>query len=206
MALEYDHAEEEFFRDSLMPGEKIEWCGRPITKKQWGIMDFIFFIPISIVGTALTFLLIYLGITKMLHGSVFISLLCFGASLIPLIFAGSSIWTMLKMSGGGFLKNNYYAITNKRVISLNTRFGREIKSMDLDKITETKVTKLQRDGSGNLIFYDMEWKLASQPETDEQKGERFMRTPNFLHVPDVDYINIIVNRIRKRLPDDSSGT
>jgi hypothetical protein len=141
----------QLFREYLMKGETILWCGQPAFNLIFTPMD-IFLVPFSLVWG---------GFAIFWESSVLLSMF---PSDIPLpikiifpLFGGLFVIVGLYFIFGRFLfkrwkkQRTFYAVTNLRVLSLSRGFSRQFQESNIKLISGIS-RHIRSDGIGTLTF------------------------------------------------------
>lgn len=130
--------------DELMPGEQVLWEGQPVPRVVFSAVD-IFLIPFGIAWLGASIFMTVIAF----RDSLFLALygLVFVAAGMYLLFG--RYYFMIRRN-----KNTWYAVTNKRVLSVarkpkNKR--REVLSTDIACVPKESV-KYYRNGIGSVVF------------------------------------------------------
>ena len=129
-------------RDDVNHGERLLWAGRPKRGVLFRPSD-TFLIPFSIVWFGFS---VFWETMAFFTGSIFFIL--FG---IPFILIGFYICIGRFFADSLRRKNTVYGVTTKRVIIKSGVFNKQLRSFNIDKITDVALTE-KPDGSGTIMF------------------------------------------------------
>jgi len=138
--------DEALFRNDLLPGERIQWTGRPVSLPVFSFVDF-FLLPFGVAWNGIIGFFIYTSIKE-------------GAPIFFLIFSipfvGVGLYLLFGrfFSRAAFLKNTRYAVTDSRILALTTKRGvRSLSAYEIKKL-ESVNKRVQPDGAGTIFFSD----------------------------------------------------
>ena len=190
---------QELLGNDLLSDEEITWAGQPDPKIYFTKAD-AFLVPFS---------LLWGGFALFWEGAVIAALLSGegrsgnGGSLYMFVVFGSFFGVMgLYFMFGRFIykrlrkKNTSYVITNKRVISLSTFLGRNLKTAYLDQISSMEKSA-NASGVGSITFGN-----PGQLTQYENTGMDFFAgsfgdsRPNFHDIHEVDKVFDLINSAR----------
>jgi len=135
--------QKQLLQSQLAPNEQLLWFGQPRSGMVLRAND-IFVIPFSLVWGGSAFFI--LGSVLTSDGPILFKLftLPFVIVAVYLLF-GRFILDAKRRSA------TYYGITNERIIIVSTRFGRQIRSLDLRALDVISLNE-KSDGSGTITF------------------------------------------------------
>jgi len=156
----YESDSEQVLRSELLNGESILWSGKPETSVIFSRSD-IFLVPFSLMwgGFALFWEFLALGFYKPTNPANRPPII-FPLFGIPFVLIG------LYMIFGRFIykylkkKSTYYAVTDKRVLSLSTLGQKSVQAMDISRIPSVNKS-VGRNGIGILVFGDSAGQYAN---------------------------------------------
>lgn len=137
-------------RSELLPGEVLHWWGRPNPNRLLTAADF-FVVPFS---------LLWAGFAFFWEGSVLSIFLTGGresGSWFAVLWGIPFVLIGLYLVFGRFVakryakRHTYYAVTDSRVISISTAFGRRVQSASIKRLPGLELSS-RRDGSGTVTF------------------------------------------------------
>jgi hypothetical protein len=175
------------FQEELLSDEELLWAGQPDLKRLFTGAD-IFLIPFSLLwgGFALFFFALTLG-------TGIFSLFGFVFALIGLYFiVGRFLYKILKK------KNTYYAVTNRRVLVLNTLLTRSLRAAFINTIPT--IYKSVRFGRGTITFGNRNIWTSMYENTgmDFFAWGHGQDVPTFYDIEDAEDVYHLVNELRQR--------
>lgn len=188
---------EEQFRNDLANGEYIVWAGQPVPKLI--NRSDIFLIPFSIIisGFAIFWEIMALYAFRQTGSGMGMIFPIFGIPFILIglyLLFGRFIYRKLKY------KRTFYALTNQRVMVLNTFFGKNLRTQLLNQIPALNKS-VSANGIGSITFGDT---LPVYSTLFENTGVRpygnryrYGNTMGFFNIKDVDDVYRMINDQRK---------
>jgi hypothetical protein len=135
--------QKQLLQSQLAPNEQLLWFGQPRSGMVLRAND-IFVIPFSLVWGGSAFFI--LGSVLTSDGPILFKLFTLPFVIVALyLLFGRFILDAKRRSA------TYYGITNERIIIVSTRFGRQIRSLDLRALDVISLNE-KSDGSGTITF------------------------------------------------------
>jgi len=135
--------QKQLLQSQLAPNERLLWFGQPRSGMVLRAND-IFVIPFSLVWGGSAFFI--LGSVLTSDGPILFKLFTLPFVIVALYLLFGRFILDAKRRGA-----TYYGITNERIIIISTRFGRQIRSLDLRTLDVISLNE-KSDGSGTITF------------------------------------------------------
>ena len=190
----------QLFQEELLKDETVLWTGQPEPKVLFTKAD-IFLIPFSLLWAGFA---IFWEVTATVM--LVTSEVSRGKSPIFFpIFGGFFVLMGLYFVFGRFIykfyrkKNTYYAVTNKRVLTLTTLHSRNIKAVYIDAITGINKS-VRPDGIGSITFGTPTPRSQGYGNTGMDFFTSFYGgdVPIFYDIKDAKKVYELVNDLRKK--------
>jgi hypothetical protein len=178
------------FEAELLPGEKLLWTGRPEPSVLFTPMD-LFLVPFSLLWGGGVISIFVVGLMDDTGDPIF--------QIISTLFAMMGLYLIV----GRFLvkrwaKNRtFYAVTDRRVVSLRKGFSRSVHAAFLHSIPSV-AKRERRSGIGTLIFERGGWMASWYANTGlEAFGSFYGSAPlAFYDIRDAGHVYTLVNQLR----------
>lgn len=181
----------EIFKDDLLQGEKILWVGQPDSNIFFSSAD-IFMIPFSLLWAC--FAIFWEATVFLTSTPLFFKLFGIPFVLIGLYFVfGRFIYKKMHK------EKTYYAVTDKRVITLSNFYSKHIEAAFINSIP-TMNKSVNRNGSGSIMFGNPNFFASLYGNTGlEFFGAYYgLYVPTFYDIPEVDRVYNMVNEVRNK--------
>ncbi|KYK33615.1 MAG: hypothetical protein HXS46_02850 [Theionarchaea archaeon] len=175
------------FQEDLLSDEEILWAGQPDPKRLFTGAD-IFLIPFSILWGGFT---LFFFVLTWDTGIFSLFGLAFALAGLYFIF-GRFFYKILKK------KNTYYAVTNRRVLVLNTLLTRSLRAAFIDTIPT--IHKSVRFGKGTITFGNRNVWASWYENTgmDFFAWGHGQDVPTFYDIKDAEKVYRLVNELRQK--------
>ena len=182
---------EEIFKNDLLQGEKILWTSQPNPNINFSSGD-IFMVPFSLLWGGFAFF--WEAIALFAPTPIFFKLFGLPFLLVGLYFIlGRFIYKKIRK------KKTFYAVTNKRVLTLSNLFSKRIEAAYINVIP-TMNKSIRKDGFGTIVFGNSNLLATLYGNTglDFFAAYYGMNAPTFYDIPEANNVYDLVNDLRNK--------
>ena len=181
----------------LDPGEKLLWTGQPKQGVRLQPQD-AFMIPFSLMWGGFSFFweagvlgLIHLGNSNRPQTTPPLFMAIFG---IPFVLIGIYLIFGRFFFDAASRKKTFYAVTNQRLIILNSFLRFDLTSLDLDATSNLNLSE-RSDGSGDIVF-GAAGSAVYSPGAGWPQSRRGYRVPGFYLLPNAREVFDVIRSAR----------
>lgn len=185
----------EVFREDLLKDEELLWTGQPEITQHFTGAD-IFLVPFSLMWGGFAFFWEAMVLAEIPKG-IPIAFPLFGTPFVIIgiyFIFGRFVYKKAKK------RNTFYAVTNKRVLTLTKMFGRNLKAAFIDKIPSINKS-IRSNGIGSIRFGNTSFFASMYGNTGMDFFGSFYGdndVPTFYDIKDADKVFSLVNDLRNK--------